>query len=180
MDSPDHILDPATPAPLSQRAFFPMLAAWVRKRQVAVLLALVVGWYGLATLPYLDKFPRPTQDEAQIAAPGYKLATQGVYGQDLYTGYYDSERYVYEFMPLHSLLLALSFKLFGQGMWQARLVSVLCGLATVMLTYNLGRRLYGPAIGLLAAAFLCVARLSLEPYMSGVPLLDFAHVVRYD
>jgi 4-amino-4-deoxy-L-arabinose transferase-like glycosyltransferase len=128
----------------------------------------------------MDKFPRPTQDEAQIAAPGYKLATQGIYGQDLYTGYYDSERYVYEFMPLHSLLLGLCFKLFGMGMWQARLVSALCGLVTVLLTYELGRRLYDSATGLLAAAILCVARLSLEPYMSGIPLLDFARVIRYD
>src|SRR5262245_9729195 len=127
MDNPDHILDPTKPAPLAQAAFLATLAAWVRKWRVAVLFTFVAGWYGLATLPYLDNFPHPTQDEAQIAAPGYKLATQGVYGQDLYTGYYHSEQYVYEFMPLHPLLLALCFKLFGMGMWQARLVSTVCG-----------------------------------------------------
>ncbi|HEY3232114.1 MAG TPA: glycosyltransferase family 39 protein [Roseiflexaceae bacterium] len=181
MNSPDHIHVRTKPALMTQEGTSRLtVAAWLRRRRVAVLLAFVVGWYGLVTLPYLDNFPHPTQDEAQIAAPGYKLATQGVYGQDLYTGYYHSEQYVYEFMPMHSLLLALCFKLFGLGMWQARLVSALCGLATVLLTYDLGRRLYGATLGLLAAAILCVARLSLEPQMSGIPLLDFARVIRYD
>src|SRR5215470_15658812 len=175
MDHPDHIPARTGPALMNEawQRLVLILAAWVRKRRVVVFLALVVVWYGLATLPYLDNFPRPTQDEAQIAAAGYKLAAQGLYGQDLYTGYYHSEQYVYEFMPLHSLLLALCFKLFGVGMWQARLFSALCGLVTVLLTYDLGRRLFGPALGLLAAAFLCAARLSLEPQMSGIPLLDF-------
>lgn len=156
------------------------LYARLREWRTAALLAAVVCWYCLATLPYLDNFPLPSQDETQIAAPGYKLASQGVYGQDLYTGYYRSEQYVYEFPPLHPLLLALCFKLFGLGMWQARLVSALCGLATVLLTFELGRRLYQVRVGLAAAAVLCTLRLSLEPKMSGVPLLDFARVIRYD
>src|SRR5262245_56458221 len=143
---------------------------------VSIVLLLLV-WYAIATFPYLGNFPLPTQDEAQIASPGYKLAFHGVYGQDLYTGYYRSEQYVYEFMPLHPLLLALCFKLLGMGLWQARLVSALCGMATVLLTYVLGRRLYGAALGLCAAAVLCMLRVSLGPQMSGVPLLDFARVV---
>src|SRR5690349_3478049 len=124
MDSPDHIFNRTAPGIMTgaEQSVRSMLAVLFRKRLGVVLLVCVVGWYGLATLPYLNNFPRPTQDEAQIAAPGYKLAMEGVYGQDLYTGYYKSEQYVYEFLPLHSLLLALCFKLFGMGMWQARLV----------------------------------------------------------
>jgi 4-amino-4-deoxy-L-arabinose transferase-like glycosyltransferase len=182
VDSPDPIphLNRSVPTRHLGQWLYQTPVAWLRRWRVAMVLIFLVGWYSLATLPYLDNFPRPTQDETQIAAPAYKLATQGIYGQDLYTGYYHSERYVYEFLPLHPLLLALCFKLFGLGMWQARLVSVFCGLATVLLTYDLGRRLYGAMLGLLAAAFLCVARLSLEPQMSGIPLLDFARVIRYD
>jgi 4-amino-4-deoxy-L-arabinose transferase-like glycosyltransferase len=141
---------------------------------------MLIAWYALATLPYLGNFPLPTQDEAQIASPGYKLALHGVYGQDLYAGYYRSEQYVYEFPPLHPLLLALGFKLIGFGLGQARLVSVLCGLATLLLTFALGRRLYGPAVGLGAAAVLAALRVSLEPRLSGMPLLDAARVIRYD
>jgi 4-amino-4-deoxy-L-arabinose transferase-like glycosyltransferase len=36
------------------------------------------------------------------------------------------------------------------------------------------------ALGLLAAAMLCVARLGLDPQLSGVPLLDLARLIRYD
>src|SRR5690349_396914 len=94
----------------------------------AIWLVLLLGWYGLATLPYLDKYPLVTFDEAGIAAPAYKLASEGIYGNDLYTDYYESETRNYEYMPLYPLLVALSFKLFGGGVVQARLVSVLGGL----------------------------------------------------
>jgi len=146
----------------------------------AIVLAILVGFYGFATLPALDRFPLVGRDEAQIAAPAYKWARDGVYGQDMYAGYYHSENYVYEFMPLHPVLLALTFRLFGLGVEQARLVSVLCGLVTVLLTFALGRRICGAGVGLLAAGVLCAARLSLEPRVSGTPLLDLARVVRYD
>jgi 4-amino-4-deoxy-L-arabinose transferase-like glycosyltransferase len=154
--------------------------AGLRRYGVTLVLAVLVGGYALATLPYLDRFPLVGRDEAQIAAAAYKLAHDGVYGQDLYTGYYRSERYVYEFMPLHPLLLALGFRLAGVGVWQARVVSVLCGLATLLLTYELGRRLYDARVGVLAAAALCALRFSLDPRASGVPLLDLGRIVRYD
>jgi 4-amino-4-deoxy-L-arabinose transferase-like glycosyltransferase len=83
-------------------------------------------------------------------------------------------------MPLYPLLVALSFKILGLGVWQARLVSALCGLATILLTFWLGRQIYESAIGLAAAAVLCCLRLSLDPLASGVPLLDIARVIRYD
>jgi 4-amino-4-deoxy-L-arabinose transferase-like glycosyltransferase len=145
-----------------------------------VLLALLICWYGLATVPYLGNFPLVTFDEAGIAAPAYKLATYGIYGNDLYTGYYQSEAYNYEYMPLYPSLVALSFKIFGMGVEQQRLVTVLCGLAIVLLTFVLGWQLYGTPTGIVAVAALCGIRLSVDPRASGVLFLDLARIGRYD
>jgi 4-amino-4-deoxy-L-arabinose transferase-like glycosyltransferase len=157
-----------------------MARTWLRRWRLRVLLAALICWYGLATLPYLSDFPLVTFDEAGIAAPAYKLATQGVYGNDLYTGYYQSEMYTYEYMPLYPLLVAASFKIFGMGVEQQRLVTVLCGLAVVLLTFALGRQLYDAPTGVAAAAALCCIRLSADPRASGVLLLDLARIARYD
>lgn len=147
---------------------------------IAGSLLLLAGWYALATLPYLSNFPPMEWAQTMIAAPAYKLATQGVYGSDMFTGFYHAEERNYDHMPLYPLLLALAFKLFGLGVWPARLVSVLAGLAVILLTFHLGRQLYDGAVGLVAAALLCVLRLGLEPYESGIPLLDIARVIRFD
>jgi hypothetical protein len=37
---------------------------------------------------YLDVFPPVGEDEPWIAGAPYKLATQGTYGSDLFSGYY--------------------------------------------------------------------------------------------
>jgi 4-amino-4-deoxy-L-arabinose transferase-like glycosyltransferase len=51
-------------------------------------------------------------------------------------------------------LQILSYRLFGVGEFAARLPSALAALATVLLTYELGRRMFGAAAGLLAGLVL--------------------------
>ncbi|MEE8526914.1 MAG: glycosyltransferase family 39 protein, partial [Thermoanaerobaculia bacterium] len=148
--------------------------------RVPLLLALLAAWYLAATLPYLADFPLLDWPQMGIVAPAAKLAEDGVYGNDLFAGFHRSESRNYEYMPAYPVLVAGSFGLFGTGVAQARLVSVLCGWLVVLLTFQLGRRLGGPAVGLTAAALLCVLRLGLLPATSGIPLLDFARVIRYD
>ena len=111
-------------------------AGVVRPRTVLLLLGV---WYLVATLPYLADYPTVDWGQMGIAAPAYKLASHGVYGHDLFAGYYHSELRNYAYMPLYPVLVALSFKVLGLGVWQARLVSVLCGLGVVLLTAKLGR-----------------------------------------
>ncbi len=165
--------------------------AQLRQKHVAILLALLIGWYALATLPYLGDFPLVDWAQPMIAAPAYKLATQGIYGSDMFTGFYRSELRNYDHMPMYPLLVSLSFKVQGLGVWQARLVSVLSGLAAVLLTFYLGRQLYDTSVGFVAAAALCAVRLGLPNFndvlrlgyqmnASGIPLLDFARVIRFD
>lgn len=159
---------------------------WGRRYGTAVCLFLLIGWYFLATLPYLADFPFVETAQMGIAAPAYKLAAQGVYGNDLYRGLYNAENRNYEYMPLYPLAVAAAFKLWGLGVWQARLVSVLCGLAVLLLTYQLGRMTVNRWVGVIATAVLCLLPMTVtanqmnDLYPGSIPLLDFARVLRYD
>jgi hypothetical protein len=52
--------------------------------------------------------------------------------------------------PLYFWLTALTFQLFGPSEWATRLWSAMSALGTVLLTWRIGRRLYGGSAGLLA------------------------------
>ena len=118
----------------------------LRARLHGLAFALALALYGGATLPYLANFPLMGQDEPWIAAPAAKLATQGVYGDDLFAGYYRMEQRTYNFPPLFPLSEALAFWLLGVGAWQARLVAVLYGAATLAMTlgWRMTRCVYKP------------------------------------
>ncbi len=150
------------------------------RRRVIVCLMLLSAWYLAATLPYLTDYPLLDWPQMGIAAPAWKLANEGVYGNDLFAGYFGTELRNYEYMPAYPWLVAVAFEVLGLGVFPARLVSVACGWLTLLLTFHLGRRLYGPAVGLLAAALLAALRLGLLPAASGIPLVDFGRVIRYD
>lgn len=147
--------------------------------KTTLALAAILGWYLAATLPFLADYPPLEWSQMGIAAPAYKLATEGVYGNDLFTGFHRTELRNYEYQPAYPLLVAASFRVFGLGVWQARLVSVVCGLLTVALTFCLGRQLYGTGIGVLAAGTLCVVRFG-SLTGSGITLVDYARWIRYD
>ncbi len=53
--------------------------------------------------------------------------------------------------PLHPLLLQIWLQPFGTSEFAARSFSVLCGIATVLLVYQIGRAAFDPATGLWAA-----------------------------
>ena len=52
--------------------------------------------------------------------------------------------------PLYFWLTALTFQLFGPSEWATRLWSAISALGTVLLTWRIGRRLYGALAGLMA------------------------------
>ena len=89
-----------------------------RRLQTVALLGLVA--YLLVSLDHLTVFPPIGEDEPWLAAAPYKLATQGVFGSDLFTGYYGMERHFYEQMPVYQLAQSAIFKLFGVGVLQMR------------------------------------------------------------
>jgi 4-amino-4-deoxy-L-arabinose transferase-like glycosyltransferase len=155
----------------------------MRARHWPLLFTLVlVGGFLLVSLPHLDSVPQVYEDEPWQASVGYKLATQGVFGSDLFAGFYNMDQRYYGFMPLHPLLLAGFFKALGTGLAQARLETVLLTVLTLLLTYALGARLFSPAVGALGVAILVLVRWTGLTYVqvTGIPMVDFARIARYD
>lgn len=151
-----------------------------RRLLCAGILALLIAWTLPPLLTRLGDFPPVHWAEMGIAAPAHKLAAEGVYGNDLYAGHYRAEERNYEYMPAYPILVALSFKAFGLGVFQARLVSVLCALVSILLIFELGRRFGDWRLGLLAAFLLTSLRLGYLPGSSGIVFVDLAREVRYD
>lgn len=143
-------------------------------------LGLFTAVFLLASLPYLADYPPQDWPQMGIAAPAWKLAHEGVYGNDLFEGFHRSELRNYEYMPAYPLLVAAGFRSLGLGVKEARLVSLLCGWATMILTFTLGRLFWGRGVGFAAAGVLLFLRLGLLPGSSGIPLLDLSRLIRYD
>lgn len=146
------------------------------------LLGACLALYLIVSLGYLEVVPKVYEDEPWQASTGWKLATQGVFGSDMFAGFYDMESHYYAFMPLHPLLLAATYRLIGLGLFQTRIEPVMLGLLLLALTYALGRRLFGATIGLLAVVLMLFVRFTaLTPSQpAGVLLLDMARIARYD
>ena len=148
-----------------------------RSAAAAVLLLVLV--YLFLCLDGLTRFPIVHGDEMWNAAPAWKLATTGVYGSDLFTGFAGADRRTYQFMPILQLLLAADFKLFGIGLLQLRLLSILTGAVVLWLTYAIGRRVGGPRVGVVSVWLLVVLRISSGGPDTGVVLLDLVRQTRY-
>src|SRR4051794_36769631 len=133
----------------------------------------------MTTVPSLGNDPLVGGDEGWIISASAKLADDGSFGSDLFQGFYGSESHYYFNLPLHHLVLAAWFKVAGVSMASARLVSVIYGLAALLLTYALGRSIGGRWVGLGAAALLVLLRLNLTPF-TGLTLTDLGATVRYD
>jgi 4-amino-4-deoxy-L-arabinose transferase-like glycosyltransferase len=151
-----------------------------RMRRVVVLLvagaALVV--YLSLCLVRLEVVPAVGDDEGWIASSSFKLATEGVYGSDLLTGYFGSEHHTFHHLPLYPLLQAALFRCVGTSVASMRALSVFCGGVVLVLVCVLGRQLGGDRVAGLAVLLLLGLRLVTTG--SGVPLLDSARVARYD
>ena len=144
------------------------------------LLALVV--FLVTDLRHLDVVPQVYEDEPWQASTAYALMTSGVFGSSLFAGFYNMDQRYYGFMPLHPLLLSGVFRVLGVGLAQARLETVLLTTLTLGLTFSLGARLFGAWVGALAVAVLVLVRWTGLTYLqlSGIPVVDFARIARYD
>ncbi len=149
-------------------------------RKSLVILLLLLYW--AVSLRHLTIVPPVYEDEPWQASTGWKLATEGVFGTDVFAGFYGMENHYYGYMPLHPFLLAIVFKLGGLGLFQDRFEPVALGLLTLALTYGLGKRLFRPEVGLLAVLFLLIFRTTgvTPSQVSGILFLDISRISRYD
>lgn len=144
-----------------------------------VLLAGAIIYLALS-LDHLSVFPAVGEDEPWIAATPYKLATEGVYGSDLFAGYYGVERHNYQHMPLYPLIQAGVFKATGVGVVQMRLLPVLFGLGLLVVVFLVGKQLGDERIGALAVVLMLGLRISAGDDATGILFLDRARINRYD
>lgn len=130
-----------------------------------LLAFLAIAIFLLVNLPYLEAWPTAHNDEARemnafwVASGSDPLARSldPEFGPDpLYKG------------GLQGLSVGLAFRASGLGLFQARLVSLVWGGLLLALVFLVGRRLYGPLEGALAAFFLALSR----------PFLVASHTVR--
>jgi 4-amino-4-deoxy-L-arabinose transferase-like glycosyltransferase len=156
----------------------------LQKADLAAVTILVVV-FGTISIWNLDRFPPLQEDEPWILSPGYKFFSQGIFGSDLFTGYYGMERHYLEFMPLMSLLQGAAARLFGLGVFQMRVVPVALGMLTLVLTYAVALKLgmSSRLTGLFAALLLLFWPWGAgnDRIMStGIPLVDVSRIGRYD
>lgn len=147
------------------------------------LLVSLVLLYLMLSLHHLGDVPMVYEDEPWQASTAWKLSQMGVFGSDMFEGWYGMERHCYGFMPLHPIFMAIVFKFLGVGVAQARLDVVFLGLVVLLATFQLAQRLFQDArIGLLAMLFLIGVRLTgTNPSsISGIFFLDMARIARYD
>jgi 4-amino-4-deoxy-L-arabinose transferase-like glycosyltransferase len=146
--------------------------------QTVALLGLLA--YLFVSLDHLAVFPPVGQDEPWIAAAPYKLATQGILGSDLFTGYYGMERHHYEQMPIFPLVQGAIFKLFGVGVTQMRALPVACGFLLLLTVFAIGRQAGDDRVGTLALILMLILRVAAGDDSTGILLLDRARINRYD
>jgi 4-amino-4-deoxy-L-arabinose transferase-like glycosyltransferase len=97
--------------------------------RVIVLMLLFTFWS--IELINLDRHPPLHEDEAWILSPGYKLATRGEFGSDLFTGFYGMEQHYLEFPPLMSIVPGVGTRVFGLSVWSMRYLPVAFGILTI-------------------------------------------------
>src|SRR5260370_32700439 len=85
-------------------------------------LALTVV-FGRIAVYNLGNYRPVSNDEMELMAVAYKLATQAVLGSDLYAGFFGADQHFLITLPLQHVFEAASFKVFGAGAAQMRWVS---------------------------------------------------------
>ena len=172
--------------------------AWNRKNLAVwgIGIGLVALYFGVSFW-HLEQFPGIHFDEIGIAEPGYQFFTRGVYGSQLYRGFFNQEKIYLEVMPLMSLLEGAFLRVFGVGVAQMRTVPVLAGGVVLILTFFAGRawaltlaetdqttHMSPEGLGLLAMGILLFWQLApagVDEFVgSGIPLIDIARIARYD
>lgn len=122
----------------------------IQNKEIIILLLVYAVLYSFN----LDKFPVVNGDENWFINPAYDFAMFGKMGTSMIYGSYNIANFTYWQPPVFILLMAASFKLFGFGVIQARMVSVSLGFLTVLFTYLFGLKLYNKKIGILASLLL--------------------------
>ncbi len=120
-------------------------------RRWALALAFVLLVYLHNALPYLTTMPRVNVDEPWLMERAYQVLHSGIPSQPML-----GLHHAYFLQVGYGYLLALWMRLFGVGLFQARLLGVVLGLGIVWMVATIGRRTIDAIAGLSAALFLAL------------------------
>jgi len=134
-----------------------------RDWKAGFLIVLLVYLHN--TLPYLTMMPRVNVDEPWLMERAYQVMQTGIPSQPML-----GLRHAYLLQVGYGYLLALWMALAGVGVFQARLLGVVLGLAIVGMVAVMGRRTIDPITGLSAALFLALDSNFLRPGSSAPAL----------
>ncbi|MFC1478326.1 ArnT family glycosyltransferase [Candidatus Margulisiibacteriota bacterium] len=95
-----------------------------------IVLFVIFYFFKIGTVPYVRA------DEGWFTEGSYVLAEKGYYGSPMFTGYYGAENSFHFHPPLHYVLQAGVFKLFGFGILQGRLLSLFLTLSALFIFYQ--------------------------------------------
>jgi 4-amino-4-deoxy-L-arabinose transferase-like glycosyltransferase len=109
---------------------------------VGILFVFAVTWFAM-----LGSYQLLDPDEGRYAEIPREMAVSG----DWITPRLNGIKY-FEKPPLQYWATAAAYSVFGIEVWSSRLWVALTGFLGILLTWWLGRRLYGRQVGLLAAA----------------------------
>jgi 4-amino-4-deoxy-L-arabinose transferase-like glycosyltransferase len=111
-----------------------------------LLLCSFLFFFHLGARPLWDR------DEGEHASTSKEMLLSG----DWVTPKLNGENF-YDKPVLHYWFVAVSFLIFGITEFAARLPAALLGLGGVLITYGLGRRMFGPTAGFLAGVILATS-----------------------
>jgi len=112
-------------------------------------IIIISLFFAVAFFYSLGKAPLMAPDEARYAEIPREMIELG----DFITPHLNYVRY-FEKPPLYYWLNVVSFRLFGETEFAARFFSALAGLLGIVITWHIGRAIYGRREGLLAALIL--------------------------
>ena len=104
----------------------------------------IIAFTAIFIMPFLGSVHLLDSDEAKYAESAREMLVTG----DYLTVQIDYEPFP-EKPPLFFWLQAISMKIFGINEFAARFPNIICGFASLILLYYLGRQLYGHRFGLL-------------------------------
>jgi len=117
-----------------------------RNKQYLIILSSILALALLIRILYLIQYSAiPDWDQLTIDNYYHHHWAQTIAGGNIFgdTTYFRAPFYIY--------CLGLLYALFGSSFWVGRLFGVVIGLGSIVMTYFLGRRLFKPRVGLIAA-----------------------------
>lgn len=132
------------------------------------MLALSL-WLALAILPNAASYPPLSDDEARILSNARVTVSPGLPADVLSQGVTNADRNFFLSLPIQRLLIAAIFRVAGESIFAARLVTFISALSVLWSVGYLTRRWYG-------VAAMCIATFLLVSWR----FINIARTARYD